>query len=520
MFFAMQKTEHDWQYRSEPTKKASRSIEGGSAWPRGKMLGGSHGINAMIYLRGHPQDFDNWEKLGNPTWGYSDVLEYFRKSESNENSSFVGKYHGDSGPMSVGHYDENDPFRGIFIDAGKEFGYEFQADLNGEKFMGYGNAQGTLQKGHRMTTAKAFLAPAKDRPNLHVIKYAQVTRINFDKNNKVTDIEFIYKKDKKMNVRVNKETILSAGAIGSPQLLMLSGIGPKKHLEKLGIPIVRDLPVGKNLQDHVIVPVFFSFHKSTAAVEGNDILNDIFQYAVNRTGPLAGVGAISLVGLISTTGDKDLPDIELQTFSYKRQSILFPGALHSIGYKKSIVDGLLKENEKTDVVMVFVELCRPESTGTIKLRSKDFMDKPKIQANYFDDEHDIKTMLRGVKFQANYVKTNSFKQHEGELIKVPLKECERFDYLNDEYWKCYIAEMSTTVYHPVGTARMGPTNDKHSVVDSQLRVIGMKGLRVIDASIMPKMVSANVNAATIMIAEKGSDFIRTEWNDSTRKEEL
>lgn len=520
MFFAMQKTEHDWQYRSEPTSKACRSIENGCYWPRGKTIGGSHTINAMIYLRGHPQDFDNWEKLGNPTWEYSNVLEYFRKSETNENSSFIGKYHGADGPMSVGHFDESDSFRQIIINAGEEFGYEFRDDLNAEKFMGYGNAQGTLKKGQRMSAAKAFLIPARDRRNLHVIKFAQATRINFNKDKKVTGIEFIYNGDKKMKARVNKEIILSAGAVGTPQLLMLSGIGPKKHLEKFELPIVQNLPVGRNLQDHIVVPVFFSFHKSTATPETNDIINDIFQYSVNRTGPLAGVGALNLIGLISTTNDKNIPDIEFQSFSYKRQSTTFPGALNSIGYKSRIVDGLLKENENVDMVMVFVELCRPESTGKIELRSIDFNDKPVINANYFDDKRDIDTILRGVKFQANYVNTKSFKKHEGELVKVPLPECEKYKYFSDDYWKCYIAEMSTTVYHPVGTARMGPVKNKKSVVDSELRVIGVKGLRAIDASIMPKMVSANINAAVIMIGEKGSDFIRSEWSDAIRKDEL
>lgn len=487
------------------------------------MLGGTHGLNGMIYLRGNKRDFDTWESLGNPTWNWENVLKYFKKSESNEKVDFLeyqnGKYHSADGQLKVGKYFEHGQFRDIFVEAVKEKGLNFVDELNADIPLGYSNLQGTTSAGLRQTTAKAFLVSAKNRPNLHVMKHALVSKLNIDDNGEVKGVTFKYNSTKEFVARAKKEVVLSAGAISSPHLLMLSGIGPKKHLEAYKIPVRKNLPVGKNLQDHLVVPVIFQFHKSTAkSVKVEDAFDDLYQYAIHKTGILAGVGAINLAGLIDTTDSTGYPDIELQHFDFRKNSLEMTRFLEGIGYEDNINRAIKDANADGDIVVVFVELLNPKSRGKILLRSSLVTDPVRIIPDYLEDKRDVETLLRGIKYQADFTKTKSFEKHEGKLIKIPIAECDKIEYMSDDYWRCYTKYMTTTVFHPVGTAKMGPSDDKKSVVDHELRVKGIKKLRVIDASIMPNMVSGNTNAATIMIGEKGVDFIKTAWDQA--KDEL
>lgn len=523
MFMAMERTEHDWQYHTEKHDKYCRSFKNGCYWPRGKMLGGSHGINALIYLRGNREDFDNWHRLGNPTWDYDSVLEYFKKTEGNLNETFVEyqnkKWHSDKGAMPIGHYSQADNIRFVFLDAAKERGYEEVHDLNADKTLGFTHLQATIKNGQRFTTAKSFLVPAKDRENLHIIKYAHVTKVNVDSSKTAIGVEFKYKNKHLMSAKAKKEVILSAGAVASPQLLMLSGIGPKAHLENQNIPVIHDSPVGKNLQDHVIAPLLFQFHKSTAKSESLiDTLDDIYNYAIHKKGSLAGIGSVNLGGFINTENHTGYPDIELQCFDFKKNSLNIEKNLKQLGYNENVIKAFLDANAEGDLNNVYVELLRPESTGEILLRSKSPFAIPRIIPNYFEKNVDAETLVRGIKFVTSFLDTKAFKEHEGQLVRIPFDDCDQLEYQSDDYWKCYLSHMATTVYHPVGTAKMGPNNDKSAVVDSELKVKGIKRLRVIDASIMPKMVSANTNAATIMIAEKGADFIKSTWKIAEKNE--
>lgn len=525
MFMSMEKTEHDWQYYTEKHDKYCRSFKNGCYWPRGKMLGGSHAINALIYFRGNAEDFNNWDRLGNPSWNYESVLEYFKRTERNLNRTLADKenkkWHGDNGAMPIDHYSDSDNIRHVFIQAAKEYGYDLVDDLNGNVALGFTYLQGTMKNGQRFTTAKSLLVPAKDRENLHIIKHAHVTKVVVDASNTVTGVEFTYKNEHKLDVKTKKEVILSSGAVNSPHLLMLSGIGPKKHLEHIGIPVVKDLPVGKNLQDHVIAPILFQFHKSTAKPESiTDQLDDLYQYIMNRNGPLAGIGSINLAGLINSENHTGYPDIELQCFDFKKGSINLEKNLRTLGYKENVIEAFVRANSEGEVNNVYVELLRPESTGEILLQSSNPFQKPKIIPNYFEKEEDVRTLIRGIQFTTGFLKSKAFKEHEGELVRIAFDDCDKHEYKSYDYWKCYLSHMATTVYHPVGTCKMGPDTDKEAVVDSELRVKGIKGLRVIDASIMPKMVSANTNAATIMIGEKGADFIKSAWQKKTGKMEL
>lgn len=489
------------------------------------MLGGSHGLNAMIYFRGNERDFNDWESYGNPSWGWEECLKYFRKSESNENAKFVayqnGRYHNDSGPLRIESYSKLDKLSHAFIDAAKESGYDFVEDINADTVLGYVELQGTLRDGRRSTTAKTYLIPAKDRPNLHVIKHAHAHKIDIDDKGRATGVRFTYDGKHELVANVRKDIVVSGGSINSPQLLMLSGLGPKEHLTKLGIPVKRDLHVGRNLQDHILAPLFFQFHKSTAEEESpQHQMDDLYQFIMHKNGPLAGVGLVNLGGLINSENHTGFPDIELQHYFYRRNSIGLTQHLFAMELQDGIQKPVIEAAKEGDIIIVLVELLRPESAGHIELKTTDASDHPRMFPNYLEDKADVETLLRGVKYQADFVKTKAFQNEEGILIRLPLPECDEYVYQSDDYWRCYISYMTATVYHPIGTNKMGPASDEAAVVDPRLKVHGIDGLRVMDASIMPKIVSANTNAAVIMIAEKGSDLIKEDWLNRNKKNEL
>lgn len=475
---------------------------------------------------GNREDYDNWHRLGNPTWDFDSVLEYFKKSEGNLNETIVGyqngKYHSDQGGLPVSNFiDVDNKHMHIFMEAAKETGYRQIDDFNADETLGFTFLQGTVKDGQRVTTAKAFLIPAKNRKNLHIIKHAHVTKIIVNELNVATGVEFTYQNEHKMQANAKKEVILSAGSILSPQLLMLSGIGPREHLEDLGIPVIKHLSVGKNLQDHVIAPVIFQFDKFSAESESIiDTLDDIYNYAIHRKGSLAGVGSVKFGGLINSENHTGIPDIEVQCFDFKRNSLILEKVFRLLNYNENVVQSVLKANSEGEINDVYVQLLRPESTGEILLRSTNPNDPPRIIPNYFGNDEDKKTLVRGIQFVTELLKTKSFKEHKAELVRIPFEDCDKFEYRSNDYWECYLSHVATTVYHPIGTCKMGPDTDRDAVVDSELKVKGIKGLRVIDASIMPKITSSNTNAATIMIAEKGADFIKSTWLNSDGKEEL
>lgn len=506
-------------------------MKNGCYWPRGKLLGGSQALNGLLYLRGNDRDYNNWEKMGNPSWGWNDALKYFKKSEDQKVTVFLTdkkyeKYHQEGGEMKLNYLLSAEDIKDIFLDAAKEKGLRYVEDMNSSdgKEFGYSMLQANVQEGVRQTTFKEFINPVKNRPNLHVIKHAHVKKIDVNDKGTVTGVQFTYNNTQTFNVKSTKEVILSAGTIGTPQLLMLSGIGPGKQLKKLNIPLIKDLPVGRNLQDHVAVPLFFELHKSTAyGPAKSEIVDDIFMYTMHRTGSLGATGAGDMVALIDTT-NSSYPDIQLTHQVFRKNAMDIQFYLSVMGYEQLIGRVIMDTNAVADIGIVNVALLNPKSEGKIRLRSVDPNDKPKIYANYLNHTDDIETLLRGIKFQADYVNTESFKAHEGTLLQLPLIDCRAMEYQSDEYWRCYATYMSTTMYNPVGTAKMGPTRDKSAVVDSRLNVKGIKGLRVIDASVMPKVVSANINAAVIMIAEKGADFVKEDWKavdvEGDKKDEL
>lgn len=484
-------------------------------------------MNGLLYERGQTADFDHWAKLGNPSWGWSDVLPYFKKTENNTTPPFVdvdaGKYHSTSGEMKVDMFLNSEPMKGIFIEAAQELGYGYVDDVNAEEKLGYTQLQGTIYGGSRQTTAKALLAPVMKRGNLDVIKHAVVTKLEINKSGIVTGVQFLYNGTNELTAKVRKEVVLSAGAVNTPQILMLSGIGPEKHLRKMDIPVVKALPVGLNLQDHLVTQMFFQFHQTDAEeMSKEELLDSLYMYAIHQMGSLAATGSADLAGYINTVDHKSLADIRLHHVSFRKNSFELQFYLTMIGYDEMIGRSILDANRMGDIMVVYVVLRNPKSRGMIRLRSANPTDKPRIFANYLADRADEDTLLRAVKYQASYVDTKSFKGNEGRLLRLPLADCKSLEYMTDEYWRCYISYMSTTFYDPAGTAKMGPSTDSEAVVDSRLRVNGVHGLRVADASVMPTLVSANTNAATVMIGEKAADFIREDFkiDGHNKKEEL
>lgn len=477
----------------------------------------------MIYLRGNRRDYDTWRDLGNPTWGYDEILPYFRKSEHNLEDDFVkyenGKFHSDKGMLKVGRYrPENDSntIENCFVNAGKDAGYDHVDDFNTNTILGYGRVQGTVYNGRRETTAKAFLIAAKDRPNLHIIKHAHATKIVINDSGKATGIEFIYQNKEKLIANVKKEIVVSGGTLSSPHLLMLSGVGPEKHLKTLNIPVKKSLAVGKNLQDHLIAPMFFSFHRSKSEqLIPENILQNTIDLLLYNKGEYTSLGITDLVGYINTVNGTGYPDIELHHFDYKKDSLALKSYLDIVGYGEDVQKTLTEESKHSEMAMVFVVLLNPKSKGSVKLNSADPLEKPAIFPNYLDEKEDWQTLLNGVKYQYNQIQSDAFKEHEGTFMRLPLAECDELPFASDKYFKCYINHMATTVYHPVGTCKMGPSSDKKAVVDSRLRIHGIPNVRVADASIMPILVSSNTNAPSIMIGEKCADFIK---EDSTHDE--
>ena len=483
------------------------------------MLGGSGGINAMLYVRGNSRDYDQWATLGNPTWGFEDVLPYFKKSENNKLDHIVSmhkrKFHGTTGPLSVDSYNSIETLKSVVYEAAFELGYIEIMDINADEHIGFNTAQGTLENGRRCSPAKAFLNSAKDRPNLKIIKNAHVTEVIID-GNQAKGVRFQIG-DKKLEAFSKKEVILSAGAINTPQILLLSGVGPKKHLEKMNIPVKKDLPVGQNLQDHAIAPLSITFHKNRATPESiSDLADSMFQYLRHKVGKFVALGTVDLLGFVNVNDrTSGFPDIQYHFFGQEMQSLGLREGLADLGFNDDITHQLLEANQNARLLQVIITLLNPKSRGSVTLKSKNPFDHPIIDANYLDVKEDVETMVKGLRNFKRFMKTKNFKMHNAEELRITLEKCDQLEFDSDEYWECYVRHLVSTIYHPVGTAKMGPDSDPTAVVDSRLKVKGIKGLRVIDASIMPLIVSGNTNAPTIMIGEKGADFIKEDWAEKS-----
>jgi choline dehydrogenase len=472
-FSKLFKSSCDWTYFTEPEAQLrDRSMY----WPRGKVLGGSSSINAMIYVRGNRADYDQWRDMGNPGWGYADVLPYFKKSEKQERGA--SEYHGASGPLCVSDLRTVNPLSEAFVAAGEEKGFQRNPDFNGAAQEGFGFYQVTQNKGKRHSSAAAFLHPVASRKNLTVKTETHVFGVYFE--GKRAAIVSFQQGNNSVQERAEREIILCAGAIGSPQLLMLSGVGPAEHLRQFNVPIACDLPgVGNNLQDHPSCGVAYECTKPVSLASAEAFPN-VVRYLISKRGPLTS-NVAEAGAFVRTSSRAQVPDLQFH---------------FGIGY--FVEHGF--QQIKGHAFTLGPTLLHPFSRGDIRLRSSNPLDSPSIRANYLSDTRDMDIMLEGVKLSRELVATKAFDSYRGaELHPGPTAK-------DDTALRAHIARFTETLYHPIGTCKMG--HDAMAVVDSELRVQGVEGLRVVDASIMPTVVGGNTNAPTIMIAEKAADLIK------------
>jgi len=468
----------NWCYETEPDPGAGgRKI----FWPRGKVLGGSSSINGMVYIRGQHEDFDHWRQLGNPGWGSGDVLPYFRRAEHQTRGE--DEFHATGGPLCVSDVKDGHPLAEAFIKACADAGYQRNDDFNGRDQEGVGYHQTTTRDGKRCSTAVGYLHPVRNRSNLQVLTGAHTQKVLFD-GKRAVGVAFRQDGGNR-SVRARKEVILCGGAIGSPQILMLSGVGPQDHLAEFGIPEVHHSPgVGQNLQDHYSAPIKL---KCPFPITLNDVMRSNFKklkagldYFMFRRGPLTVITGDAAL-FARTRPELATPDIKLSiaTFSANRPQ-----------------DGLHPWSGFT----VIAYQLRPESRGEIRLKSANPAEAPAMRPNYLSTLTDQRTIVDGLKLGRGLLASSHIRNYiESEYVPGP-------NIATDEQLLTYARENGGTVFHPTSTCKMG--SDTMAVVDAELRVRGIDGLRVVDASVMPTVVSGNTNAATIMIAEKASDMIR------------
>lgn len=489
------------------------------SWPRGKVLGGTSVINYMIYTRGHPTDFDRWASQGNPGWSYADVLPYFMKSEKANNLSRIDpQYHGFDGPLSVSDSFRT-PLAQSFIDAGKQMGYD-EVDYTGPNTFGFSNVKTTTYQGRRHDVASAFIEPYRYRKNLHVVTESMVTKILINgKTRQAYGVRF-ENNGKIYTAIAKKEVILSAGCYFSPQLLMLSGIGPKEHLTELGIPLLQELSVGQNLHDHLTYMGLPLLVNDTTAMHFTDLFNPLnfLQWLKSGTGPFGSVGGVEGLAYIKTDESTDItnyPDAELIFAGSYITLDLGLVIAKSWGIANDAYQKYMSRLHGKRVFTIMPMLLHPKSTGWLKLRSRNPYDAPKFYGNYFSDpeKKDLKTMISAIKFILQLIQTPAFQRHGVRINEIPVPGCESLTNDFDAYWECAARTFSVTLHHQVGTCKMGPNTDPHAVVDPRLNVYGVSRLRVADTSIIPFALSAHTNAPSIMVGEKAADLIKEDWGE-------
>jgi len=449
--------------------------------PRGRVLGGSSAINAMIYTRGHPNDYDEWAAAGNPGWSWAEVLPYFKLGESNRH--FHDDYHGVDGPQPVSDSFTNNPMHNVFLDAAQQAGYTVSPDLNGVQQEGVGVYQVTQQDGERWSAARAYLEPNLSRQNLTVLTGAHAQRVLFE-GRRVSRVQYC-SGGHTDNVRARREVILSAGTFQSPQLLMLSGIGDGQALQNLGIPVLQHLPgVGANLQDHLDYTLIHrarSLDLIGASPRGIlRFIHELGRYRRQRRGMLC-TNVAEAGGVLKTDAALSRPDVQLH---------FCVAIVHNHGRTlQHLWHGY----------SLHVCVLRPASRGQVRLASSDPGKSPLIDPAYLSDPHDLEVLLRGFKLARRILAAPAFSPYRGrELFSAGA--------VSDADICALIRARAETIYHPVGSCRMG--RDDAAVVDTSLKVLGVQGLRVVDASVMPTLIGGNTNAPTMMIAEKAIDMIR------------
>ena len=482
-FKTMHNPSVDWCFRTEPDEGLNgRSLQ----WPRGKVLGGSSSLNGLLYVRGQAADYDRWRQMGCTGWGWDDVLPLFKRAEDQERGADA--YHGTGGPLAVTDMRLSRPICDAWVEAAQAAGYRFNPDYNAASQEGVGYFQLTARNGRRCSAAVAYLKPARRRANLKVVTRAATQRVVIE-DARATGVHYVDAAGRPRVVRARREVVLCAGALGSPHILMLSGIGPGGHLREHGIDVVVDAPaVGANLQDHLQARLVYKCREPTMNDEVRSPLDQArigLRYLATRSGPMTMAASLA-VGFMRTRPEVETPDVQFHVQPWSADS---PG------------EGVHPFSAFT------MSVCqlRPESRGTVRLQDADPATYPAIRPNYLATETDRRTIVDGVKI------ARTIAGHEPLAGRIASEFRPGADVGSDESLLEWVRDTATTIYHPTGTCRMG---GEGAVVDPRLRVRGVRGLRVADCSIMPEIVSGNTNAPAIMIGEKAADLVREDAREA------
>jgi len=453
--------------------------------PRGKVMGGSSSINAMVYTRGNRQDYDRWAELGNLGWSYQALLPLFKRSENNECFGAT-EYRGVGGPLNVAYLRSPSPINAAFIQACVEQGIPRNPDYNAERQFGVSPAQVTQKGGERWNAARAYIDPHRSQPNLTVISGAHTSRVLLN-GKQATGVEYLQGRQT-VQVKAKREVIVSGGSFGSPQLLMLSGIGPAEHLQQHGIPVLHDLPgVGQNLQDHLTTVLIYRTARWQDTI-GNSLrgawalLKAVFEWRRQRTGWIT-TNVAETQGFISTEGNPDYPDIQL-------------------AFCTSIIDDHTRKQHLGHGYTLHATLMRPKSRGAVRLASNKPTDAPLIDPGFLTHPDDLATLIKGTQMAYDIMESKALAPWRGKMVHPVERN-------NPAQIEQFLRKNCDTEYHPVSTCKMGPASDPMAVVDATLRVHGLRNLRVVDASIMPNLITGNTNAPSMMIGEKAADLIRS-----------
>ncbi|XP_071448691.1 glucose dehydrogenase [FAD, quinone]-like [Hetaerina americana] len=522
---SLHNTEADWSYESDGKGHYCLGMVGHKCrWSEGKALGGSTVLNSMVYLRGNPKDYMRWAKEGNEGWDYDHMVKYFEKSEGKVTD-------GDEGHLTLEPFDGGDlPLLYPLASAAGELGNRVSYDNELLADLGFFFPLGTLRNGTRYSAAKSYLAPVKYRKNLHIVKNADVLRILFNHKKRAVGVELL-KGGSKFIVSAEQEIIISAGAFASAKLLMLSGVGPREHLAKFGIKSVADLPVGENMHGHVRMPgIVASINRGVVVSENSqkEMIEKVVNYLVSKTGQLSGIGYGKFTGFINSSKHGHKHPINQVKFAYytKGDTETLYTALSALNYDKEIINSYTSLLKEADILVVDIVLQQSRSRGRMLLASSDPLDKPLIVPNLFEDIADEQALLEGIAEGMKLTRTCALKSAARVEPRVLLKRCLRKGWrpgksspsgniddsplMSLDYWRCAVRKIAAPEFLPVGTCKMGPSH-KHSVVDSRLRVHLVKGLRVIDAAIMPTITTGETVGAVVALAEKGATMIKEDW---------
>ncbi|VVD02157.1 unnamed protein product [Leptidea sinapis] len=513
-----QQSDYVWPYLMEHQPGVCLGMDNERCfWPRGKAVGGTSVVNYMIYTRGMPVDWDRIAAKGNYGWSYDEVLPYYMKSEqANLRGLQKSPWHGRNGELHV----QDVPFRSklskAFLDAGEILGNR-RVDYNSPDGFGFSYIQATINKGKRDSSATAFLHDNKKRRNLHILPNSRVTKILIDPISKVAyGVEFV-REGRKYTIHATKEVILSAGPIESPHLLMLSGVGPRVHLESHGINVIQDLQVGQTLYDHISFPgLTFLLNASQLTLVERKIatLQNGAQYTQYGDGPLSSLAGVETIGYIKTNVSDEIgnvPDIELIGTCAAMASDEGKFVAKGMHLSSSIYNDVYKPIETIEAFTILFMLLHPKSKGFLELRSTNPFDPPKLYGNYLTHPKDVATSVAAIRYIQKLVATKPYQKYGSTLYKKKYPTCLQYEHDSDEYWECAFRTITSTLHHQIGTCKMGPATDADAVVDPELRVYGIHNLRVVDSSVIPNTIAAHTNAPAIMIGEKGADLVKRSW---------